>query len=245
VLAQNPALFPDGPDGRPGLVIFDCDGVLIDSEIVVCRLVGEAFTALGYPMTLDQVITRYAGRPQNEMISEIERDWGRAVPDRYFTEMKRRVADAYASELRAMPGVAAMLDALRIPFCVASSAYPEKLELGLRRTGLYDRFAPHIISASLVARGKPAPDVFVYAAGWMRMPVGRCLVVEDSIPGVRAARAAGIRVVGFVGGAHCAPNHAEALIEAGADLVISDLGELPCLVEFGAPGASVTEVSGV
>src|SRR3954463_15419252 len=104
------------------MIIFDCDGVLIDSEIVVCRLVSEAMTRLGHPLSLDEVIRRFAGRPEPEMIAEIERDWGRSVPPEYFPEIRGHVVRAYAPELRAIPGVAETLCRLRVPYCVASSS---------------------------------------------------------------------------------------------------------------------------
>ena len=218
------------PDDRPYLIIFDCDGVLIDSEIVVCRLVSEEFTERGYAITPDEVAGHYAGRPEGDMIADIERDWGRSVPADYYERIRQRVAHAYGSELQPTPGVAAMLDELQVSFCVASSASIEKLILGLRSTGLYDRFASQLVSASFVAKGKPAPDVFLYAAGWMRTPVRQCVVVEDSVAGVHAARSAGIRAIGFTGGAHCAPGHADALRQAGADNVIADWRELEACI---------------
>lgn len=218
--------------GRPSpdLVIFDCDGVLIDSEIVVCRLTAEELTRAGYAIDTRDVIRRFAGRPEHEMVAEIEAEWGRAVPAAYFAAMRTRVEAAYAGELVAMPGVAGMLDRLRIPFCVASSSYPAKLRLGLETTGLYDRFAPHVVSASLVAHGKPSPDVFIYAAGWMRTPVAHCVVVEDSVPGVRAAVAAGIRVFGFAGGSHCEAGHHQRLLAAGAEQIMDRLDALQSLI---------------
>jgi HAD superfamily hydrolase (TIGR01509 family) len=218
-------------------LIFDCDGVLIDSEIVVCRLVAESFTRLGHPLAVEDVIRRFAGRPEPDMIAEIERDWGRPVPPEYFDAIRARTAEAYATELRAVPHAAETLRRIKVPVCVASSSYPEKLRLGLESVGLYDRFAPNLVSATYVARGKPAPDVFVYAAGWMRTPIAECLVVEDSLPGVRAAKAAGLRVVGFTGGAHCGPEHRDRLIEAGAEQVLADFRELEGLL----PAAFRTE----
>jgi HAD superfamily hydrolase (TIGR01509 family) len=211
---------------RIELVIFDCDGVLIDSEIVVCRLTSEELTRLGYSITTSEVIERYAGRPEHEMIADIERDWGRAVPAEYFGRIRQRIDQAYSAELCAIPGVADVLERIRIPVCVASSSYPEKLKLGLETVGLYRQFAFNLVSASFVAHGKPAPDVFIYAAGWMRTPIPDCLVIEDSVPGVRAARAAGMRVFGFTGGGHCFPGHGSRLLDAGAELVISDFHEL-------------------
>ncbi len=207
-------------------ILFDCDGVLIDSEILVCRLTAEELTRLGFPITLEEVIARFAGRAEPSMVAEIGRDWGRPVPPAYFTRIRSRIIEAYAGELAVIPEVADTLDALECASCVASSSYPEKLQLGLRATGLLDQFGGNVVSASRVANGKPAPDVFVYAAGWMRTPVASCLVVEDSVPGVRAARAAGMRAVGFTGGAHCGDGHATRLLEAGAERVIGRMSEL-------------------
>jgi HAD superfamily hydrolase (TIGR01509 family) len=202
------------------LIIFDCDGVLIDSEIVVCRLASEELTRAGYPISLDEVIQRFAGRSEPTMIAEIERDWQQPVPAEYFNRIRSRIEEAYASELHIIPGVRETLERIESEKCVASSSYPDKLQLGLRSTGLLDLFQGDVISASRVARGKPAPDVFIYAAGWMRTPVASCLVVEDSVPGVQAARAAGMRVIGFTGGRHCRSGHGARLLDAGAECVI-------------------------
>ena len=208
------------------LIIFDCDGVLIDSEIIVCRLVSEILTEYGYPITLERVIELFAGRPEREMVAEIEAAWGRTLPGGFSAECRQRTARAYQTELRAIPGVREVLDSIRIPICVASSASPEKLRLGLTCTDLYARFGGNIISASVVAMGKPSPDVFVYAAGWMRQPVTGCVVIEDSLAGVSAARRAGMRVLGFTGGRHCPPGHGNKLSEAGADAVFGTMSEL-------------------
>ena len=213
-------------------LIFDCDGVLIDSEIVVCRLVSEELTSLGYPVTVTEVISRYAGRPEPAMIADIEQDWGRSVPAEYFPRIKSRVAEAYASELRPVAGIAETLARIRAPVCVASSSAPQKLRLGLEATRLHSWFGENIVSASYVAQGKPAPDVFIYAAGWMRTQIEHCVVIEDSIPGVEAARKAGIRTFGFVGGSHCPPEHEERLLAAGAELVLRNISDLEqCLPE--------------
>ena len=135
----------------PSLVIFDCDGVLIDSEIVVCRLTSEELTRLGYRVSLEEVIDRFAGRPEREMIADIEGDWGRPVPAVFFERIRQRIDEAYASELQIMPQISAILERIRINVCVASSSYPAKLALGLRSVGLYGRFEPNIISASFVS----------------------------------------------------------------------------------------------
>ena len=221
---------PGPAQPRPTLVIFDCDGVLIDSEIVVCRLTAEILTDLGYPVTTEEVIRRFAGRPERGMIADIEADWGQPVPPEFFPRVRQGIEHAYATELRIMPGITDLLDRLQARTCVASSAYPAKLKLGLQAVGLHDRFAPNIISASWVAKGKPAPDVFIYAAGWMRTPPADCVVIEDSTAGVRAAIAAGMRVFGFTGGRHCGAAHRQNLLDAGAEQVMASFDELEALL---------------
>ena len=235
------ALVPHARTSLAKLVIFDCDGVLIDSEIVVCRLASEELTRIGYPITLDQVIERFAGRPDREMIAEITGDRGGCpVPAEYFGRMRRRIEESYQTELRAIPGVSETLGTLRIPACVASSSNPAKLRLGLEATGLHGHLAPNMISASLVAHGKPAPDVFIYAAGWMRTAIPDCVVVEDSVHGVHAAVAAGMDVIGFAGGMHCGPGHGDRLARAGASLVITHFQKLRTVV----PEAFMAEAAG-
>ncbi len=211
-------------------LIFDCDGVLIDSEIVVCRIVAEELTKLGYAISTEQVIARFAGRPDHEMRAEIESDWGRPIPGSFRQDVNARTYGAYATELTIMPGIREALGEMTLPVCVASSSFPEKLQLGLQTVDLYTRFTPNILSATLVAHGKPKPDIFLFAAGWLKTSPLRCLVIEDSIPGVIAARGAGIPVLGFTGGSHCGSGHGETLIQAGASAVFSDMRKLPSLV---------------
>jgi len=147
------------------LVIFDCDGVLIDSEPIVNRVHAEALSRLGYPLTADECTRRFAGMPDRAMYDIIEAERGTALPSDYDQKTKARIAAAYRSELCAIPGVEQALRGLAgRRMCVASSSLPDKMRLGLELVGLYDRFAPHLFSASMVARGKPAPDLFLYAA---------------------------------------------------------------------------------
>ena len=211
-------------------LIFDCDGVLIDSEILVCRLVSEELTALGLPLSVDDVIRRFAGRPEREMMAELERDYGGPLPESFLPRTRARTTECYATELRAVANVGEILRRLRAPFCVASSSAPPKLRLGLAVTGLDVHFGENVISAASVARGKPAPDVFLYAAGWMRAAIPDCLVIEDSVPGVTAARAAGIRTFGFTGGCHCPPDLGARLQDAGAETVFADMRDLKQLL---------------
>ena len=217
----------------PELLIFDCDGVLVDSEILVCTAVSEELTRLGYPITPQDVVRRFAGRPERDILAEVAGDWGRPVPPAYFTAMKSRVNHAFENDLQAIAGTHEVLTSLTLPKVVASSSAPAKLEQGLRFVKLHHFFAPDILSVHRVAHGKPAPDVFIYAAGWMHTPVPACLVLEDSEPGVRAARAAGMRVWGFTGGSHCVPGHGDRLLAAGAERVLGHMRELPSAL----PGA--------
>jgi HAD superfamily hydrolase (TIGR01509 family) len=212
-------------------LIFDCDGVLIDSETLVCRIAAQELTALGYPITTEQVIARFAGRPDHEMRAEIESELGRPIPADYRDRVNARTVDAYATDLKIMPGLMQALEQIDLPLCVASSSFPAKLKLGLEVVGLYERFMPNVVSGTLVAHGKPQPDVFLFAAGWLRISPMRCLVVEDSVAGVTAAVAAGMPVLGFEGGSHCDQGHGERLIKAGACAVFSDMAQLPALLQ--------------
>lgn len=212
------------------LVIFDCDGVLIDSEMIVNRAHAAALTGLGWPITVQEMIRRFTGLPDRDMYRLIEAEWGRSLPADYDDAVGAAVGQAYASELVAIDGIHEVLTAIEAPVCVASSSTPDKLRLGLAVTGLYERFAPNIFSASQVARGKPAPDLFLFAAARMGADPARCLVVEDSLAGVEAACAAGMRVIGFTGGSHCGPELGGRLVDRGAMLAFSDMRRLPALL---------------
>ena len=209
------------------LAIFDCDGVLIDSEVIACGVEAEELSKIGFAISRQGVIDRFSGMPSDVMYPMIEAELGRALPAGFGDQVKHRIVEAYRTELRAIDGVAEILGALRGPVCVASSSAPAKLALGLVETGLYELLYPHIFSTALVQRGKPHPDLFLYAAKAMGAAVSDCVVVEDSVAGVTAARRAGMRAIGFVGGSHCRPGHAERLVAAGADRIVGDFRDLP------------------
>ncbi len=212
------------------LVIFDCDGVLVDSELISCRAHAATLTRHGYPITEAQVLQRFLGVSDREARQAIERDMGRSLPDDFELQVKEATLKFYAGDLKAIAGVADAIAAIGLPKCVASSGTPEKIRHGLDCAQLYDLLAPHIFSATQVKRGKPAPDLFLFAAERMRAAPDRCIVIEDSVPGVTGAVAAGMTVLGFFGGSHCRPGHAKLLREAGAALVFDDMRELPELV---------------
>ncbi|OWJ69201.1 HAD family hydrolase [Inquilinus limosus] len=197
------------------LLICDCDGVLIDSEVIACEIDTEMFTAAGFPLTVADVRRRFVGMSQAGMRAVLEREAGRSLPADFDARLSARLAAAFEQELAALPDVRRTVLALGMPRCVASSSSLDRLRQTLTLTGLHDLFAPHIFSASQVERGKPAPDLFLFAASRFGAPPGRCLVVEDSVAGVTAARAAGMTVIGFTGGGHCDVGTPDRLREAG------------------------------
>jgi HAD superfamily hydrolase (TIGR01509 family) len=217
------------------LIIFDCDGVLIDSEWIACSVDAELLTANGYPISTEEVVRRFAGVSGDEMLAQIESELGYRLSPDLDQQIAERVVQRYRDELKPIAGAADTLALLQLPVCVASSSKPAKLTLGLTQAGLFERFHPHIFSTSLVRYGKPAPDIFLFAAAKMGKRPSGCVVVEDSIAGVKAARAAGMYAVGFSGGTHCPPGHAAHLLDAGAQIVIDRLDELPARLDLLQP----------
>ena len=212
------------------LVIFDCDGVLVDSEVISCRAHAETLTRHGYPITSEQVFDRFLGRSMRQATLEVEAELGRSLPDDFHTQVYAEIFRLFAASLEATPHIEEALAAIALPVCVASSGPPEKISASLNRVGLYDRFAPHIFSAVQVRKGKPAPDLFLFAAEQMRTSPARCLVIEDSVSGITGALAAGMTVLGFHGGSHCGPGYADTLRTAGAIATFDDMRQLPDLV---------------
>jgi HAD superfamily hydrolase (TIGR01509 family) len=212
------------------LVIFDCDGVLVDSEVISCRAHAEVLSRHGYPITPQQVFDRFLGRATRQANLEIEAELGRRLPDAYHTQLQDQLFRSFEADLEAIAHIETALDAITRPVCVASSGSQARMQVSLGRTGLYERFAPNIFSAAQVARGKPAPDLFLFAAAQMKTAPARCVVVEDSVSGVQGAVAAGMTVVGFHGGSHCRDGHAATLRAAGATATFDDMRQLPDLI---------------
>lgn len=220
------------------LVIFDCDGVLIDSEIVAARAEAEAITELGLPMTAETICARFAGTTTREVWQTLERELGHPLPHGFFEAHLAHVRDLFSRDLEAIPGARAAVEALDLPYCVASSTQLPALINNLGTTGLVDLFDGNVFSASQVKRPKPAPDVFLFAASQMGADPADCLVIEDSFAGVTAARRAGIRVVGFTGGSHVGPGHAEKLLAAGAVTTFGRMSDLGAIVATHHPVAT-------
>jgi HAD superfamily hydrolase (TIGR01509 family) len=208
------------------LVIFDCDGVLVDSEPIINRAHAQVLTACGYPITEEVLVERFCGMSDPEMLEIIEREWGCALPASYAERVGLMIQAGFRQSLAPIDGVAEALDSLALPICVASSSSLAQIRQKLKITGLLGRFGEHLFSATMVARGKPAPDLFLYAARNLMTAPDRCLVIEDSPAGIDAALAAGMTAIGFAGGSHCGPEHGARLQKHGAALVIHDMLEL-------------------
>jgi HAD superfamily hydrolase (TIGR01509 family) len=212
------------------LIIFDCDGVLVDSEVISCRAHADVLSRHGYQITSDEVFERFLGRSTRQANLEIEAELGRKLPDGYHTDLQDELFGNFERDLEAIRGIHDALDRITQRVCVASSGSHQHMRVSLGSTSLYERLAPNIFSASQVKNGKPAPDLFLFAASEMKVPPERCIVIEDSVAGITGARAAGMTVLGFCGGSHCRPGYAEVLRRAGADLTFGDMRQLPELV---------------
>jgi HAD superfamily hydrolase (TIGR01509 family) len=209
-----------------GLIIFDCDGVLIDSEWIACEVEAEVLSEHGFPMTADDVRRLLLGISTASSLVVLEREYGRRPSAEVMAEVKRRLLEAFTTRLDVVPGIRELLARLPGQCCVASSSDPERLRHCLGLVGLYDHLAPHIFSATMVRNGKPAPDLFLHAAAEMQVAPADCVVVEDSVAGITAARAAGMTAIGFTGGRHCGPGHGAQLREAGAHRIIDAHAQL-------------------
>ena len=222
---------PRGPNpgqaGAPGLVIFDCDGVLIDSEPISLARLTAGLNRIGVDIDVETVRARFAGTSMTSIMGHIAADYGISAPEGFVEAVKADTLRAFDRELRAMTGVAEAVAGLGLPACVASSSDPVRLRHSLGLTGLLPLFEGRIFSSAEVSRGKPFPDLFLHAAARMGAAPERCLVIEDSVPGVTAARAAGMNVVGFTGGGHWGHDRAGAdLAAAGAFRIFRDYGDL-------------------
>ncbi|MGE4220801.1 MAG: HAD family hydrolase [Alphaproteobacteria bacterium] len=220
------------------LLIFDCDGVLVDSETLSSQVLAGFLTELGYPLSAAESVARFTGMSIAGVRTTIMAE-GYDLPADFVDEVHRRADIVFDRDLKPVVGIAEVLARLAGPRCVASSGSPARISRSLRTTGL-DRFfaTDALFSAAMVARGKPAPDLFLHAAAAMGTDPAHCLVIEDSALGVQAARAAGMPVLGYAGAGHCGPGHADRLHALGAAAVFDDIGRLPGLLEAVNPLAA-------
>ena len=210
---------------RPDLVIFDCDGVLIDSEVISARMLAAELAPYGVAIDLPYIARHFLGRSYPVVMAQIRTEFGVALPEGFEADYRARLIEAFRHELRIMPGVRAVLAQLAVPHILATSSSPARLRRSLEIVGLSEIFAGRFVTASEVARGKPAPDLFLHAAERAGVAPGRCLVIEDSLAGVRAGLAAGMQVWRFTGGSHLAGLDLAAPDDARAQQVFASFDE--------------------
>jgi len=208
------------------MIIFDCNGVLVDSEPLATSIVSQEFMRAGFPLTPDIVAHYFTGRRPADMFAEVELASGRKLPPGFAATVATATLRRFRAELRATAHMAQALSWLRGPKCVASSSSFDRMRVSLESTDLIRYFEPYLFSATEVPNGKPAPDLFLHAAVKMHVRPRDCIVVEDSAVGVAAGVAAGMTAVGFAGGSHAGPRLTEQLRAAGARVVISDMRAL-------------------
>jgi len=207
-------------------VIFDCDGVLVDSEVLIHAIELEALAECGLHYESGAFKARFLGMSLPDYYAALDADamarLGRPVQHEIRPKLKERIRIAFEEQLAAVPGACAAVDAVRLPKAVASSSSIDSLDYKLKRLGLWEPFEPHIYSSEHVARAKPAPDLFLHAAEKLGVAPGDCLVLEDSVNGVKAGLAAGMTVWGFSGGGHMDKHLRANLVVAGAERVVAD-----------------------
>ena len=211
----------------PCLVIFDCDGVLIDSEPLASRSMSEVLVEFGISMPVEQINAELVGISLQGVTEYVWDRFGVELEADFWEAHLRKTLDLFSAELKPIDYVPEMLDQVPDPKCVASSGRMARLRPALEMTNLVQRFDPHIYNSEMVERAKPAPDLFLHVAEKMGFHPADCLVIEDSKVGVTAAVAAGMEVIGFTGGSHTRSGHGEMLVATGAGLIFEDMRELP------------------
>jgi len=208
-------------------ILWDCDGVLIDSELLACKVAADCYTRAGYSLTALEYIERFFGKNRAQIAAIIRQETGEDLAAAIdWTQVDAARRTLFEAQLEPVAGVTHLLQqasARKFLMAVASGSGLGRLEHSLKLTGLWDILAPHIYSTEQVARGKPAPDIYLFAAGKLGVSPSRCLVIEDSQHGTHAGTAAGMTVFGFTGASHCSPDLGASLQEAGADAVFSDM----------------------
>ena len=207
------------------LVIFDCDGVLIDSEIISANMLIAELAKLGVNIDLAYVARHFLGRSYPTVMETIRREFHLTLPAEFESDYRAKLLQTFEAELHVMPHVAQVIADLRVAFCIATSSSPMRAAKSLALVGLEHLVGPQLFTSTMVARGKPAPDLFLHAAAQMGADPARCLVIEDSLTGIRAARAAGMAVWRFTGGSHLKNHLAEEPEDARPDLRFASFAE--------------------
>jgi len=213
------------------ILMFDCDGVILDSMVLHTEVEAEAYNGLGANVTQEELSRRFSGVSQEEVSRIIGKEAGINIPIGFEDIIEESKKSVFEQRLKAISGINQMLEDLKdIPRCIASGSGTGELKHMLNIVGLYDSFEPHIYSADMVDRGKPSPDLFLYAAKRTSYEPHECIVIEDGVSGVQAGIAAGMRVLGFTGGSHCGADHSNLLMKAGAELIFNDMNDLSNII---------------
>jgi HAD superfamily hydrolase (TIGR01509 family) len=214
------------------LIIFDCDGVLVDSEIIAAQVESRLLTEAGYPISVEEMGERFAGMTWKNILLAVEKEADIPLSASLLDKSETLLDARLARDVKIIDGVKFALARLTTQRCICSNSSTHRLDVMLEKVGLKPYFAPHIYSAKDLGpdRVKPKPDIFLHAAEQFKVAPEKCLVIEDSTHGVHGAKAAGMRVVGFTGASHTYPSHADRLTDAGAETVISRMMDLPAVI---------------
>lgn len=215
------------------LIIFDCDGVVVDSEIIAAQMEAKLLNEAGYPIEATELAERFAGMTWKNILLAVEKEANIPLQASLLDKPEKALDAKLAKSVKGIQGVRRAALSIPLPRCICSNSTPHRINAMLKRAGTLDLFDKHIYSAAEVGDKlpKPAPDVFLHAAKEMGVDPARAIVVEDSSHGIEGARAAGMRVIGFTGGSHTYLSHADRLTEAGAETVVNRMADLPATVE--------------
>jgi HAD superfamily hydrolase (TIGR01509 family) len=214
------------------LVIFDCDGVLVDSEPISFAVLRDTLASAGVELEESRAYRRFLGKSMASITRMIAEEFKISLSEEHIEAMRTQLYARFQTELQPIPGVADMLATFGLPHCVASSSQMERIRLSLTITRLIGHFEPNIFSASMVERGKPEPDLFLHAANAMEFDPADCIVVEDSPAGIQAAHSAGMRVFAFTGGSHAQLSNLRQVVEGlKPTLIFDDMRTLPTLID--------------
>ncbi len=209
-------------------IIWDCDGVLMDSEFIACKAEAEILTEFGFPTTTEEALNNYMGKTMNDVLTEL------GIKEKYSEiseEINKKTKDIFEKELKIIDGISEVLKEINLPMCIASGSSMERLNYSLKLVGLYDFFKGKIFSAELVENGKPAPDIFLYSAKKLNVDPKKCLVIEDGNHGTTAGVKAGMTVYGFTGASHMTEKRIKMLEDAGTTLLFDKMSKLTELIK--------------
>jgi HAD superfamily hydrolase (TIGR01509 family) len=214
------------------LIIFDCDGVLVDSEIIAAKVESKLLTEAGYPISVEEMGERFSGMTWKNILLQVEKEADIPLSAALLDQSEKLLDARLAREVKIIDGVKFALSRINTQRCICSNSSSARLDMMLEKVGLKPYFEPHIFSAKDLGpdRVKPKPDIFLHGAEQFKVSPSKTLVIEDSVHGIHGARAAGMRVVGFTGASHTYPSHADRLTGAGAETVISRMSDLPAVI---------------